>query len=141
MRSVTEITFATEWVTGVLTLTEEGCEFSFTEPTTLKKLKVFYDGREMTARFGELETKVPKSFLGRIIPIFELLTAFQSGEARQTEENIRSVTLDEREFLLYYNPESNRITRLEVKGADGTYCYDVLSYIEKNDDTESAGSD
>lgn len=141
LRSATEITFSTEGVTGIMTLTEEGCTFSFTEPAVLKKLVVFYDGEELTARFGELETKVPRSFLGRIVPIFELLTAFKSNEALQVGENIRGVTLDERNFLLYYNSESNRITRLEVKGADGTYCYNVLSYIEKNDDTESAGSD
>lgn len=141
LRSAMEINFSTEDVEGILTVTESGCTFSFTKPDTLKKLTVFYDGKELTAKYGKMETKVPKSFLGKILPIYQLLEAFRDGTAEQSGENIRKVTLDEREFLLYYNLESNRITRLEVKGADGTYAYDVLSYIEKNDDTESAGSD
>lgn len=136
-----EITFATEGVEGILTITEEGCTFGFTKPDTLKKLTLFYDGAELTAKYGSMETKVPKSFLGRILPIYDLLSAFRDGTPEQTGENIRRVALDEREFLLYYNVETNRITELEVKGADGTYVYEVLSYIEKNDDTESTGSD
>lgn len=141
LRSAAEITLSVEDVTMVLTLTEEGCIFGFTAPETLKRLTVRYDGEELTATYGTLETRVPDSFLGRILPAYDLLTAFRTETASQAGENIRKIALDEREFLLYYDSESGRITRLEVKGADGTFCYDVLSYIEKDDHTESTGTD
>lgn len=141
LRSAGEITLSTEDVTTVVTFTEEGCVFRFTAPETLKRLTVCYDGKELTATYGTLETRVPGSFLGKILPAYHLLKAFREETAAQGGENIRKITLDEREFLLYYDSESEKITRLEVKGADGTLCYDVLSYIETNDDTESTGTD
>jgi hypothetical protein len=83
---------------------------------------------------------VPDSFLGKILPVYQLINAFKNNSPAQSEENIRRIAIDEREFLLYYDAEGDRITRLEVKGADGAYSYDVLSYIE-HDNTKSTGSD
>ena len=140
LKKVSEITFSTNGTVCVLTIHDGGCTFGFKEPAALKELTVSFDGKELTARYGKMETKVPDSFLGRILPMYHLIGAFQSKSAQQAGENIRRIAIDEREFLLYYDPESEGITRLEVKGADGAYSYDVLSYIE-NDNTKSAGSD
>lgn len=140
LKNLSEITFSTDGLVCVLTIHDGGCTFGFQEPKTLKELTVVYDGKEMTARYGKIETKVPDSFLGRILPVYRLIKAFEDNTPEQSEGNIRRIAIDEREFLLYYDAESDRITRLEVKGADGAYSYDVLSYIE-HDNTKSAGSD
>ena len=140
MRSVAQITVSANGITAEISVQENGFACKFTQPDTLRRLKVLYDGEEMTAYYGNLETKVPKSFLGEIVPLFDLLTAFKSNDGEQWAENIRLLTLDEREFLLYYDSVSEKITRLEVKGEDGTYTYDVLSYIKQYDETESTGT-
>ena len=140
LKNLSEITFSTDGLVCILTLHDGGCTFGFQEPKTLKALTVIYDGKEMTARYGKIETKVPDSFLGKILPVYQLINAFKDNSPVQSEENIRRIAIDEREFLLYYDAEGERITRLEVKGADGAYSYDVLSYIE-HDYTKSTGSD
>lgn len=119
----------------------EGCVFRFSSPEILQKLTVTYDGTDFTAVYDGIETQVSGIFLQEVFPLYEAVHAFLTGNAEQIGENIRKIALDGNEFLLYYESEGGVITRLDAKGADSLYSFEILSCIERNDDTESARAD
>lgn len=124
-----------------LELTQGGGIFRFSSPELLQKLTVEYDGNAFYAAYDGLETEVAGTFLRDVFPLYEAVCAFRTAEAERESENILSVSLDGRTFLLYYDSEGGVITRLEVKGADGTKGFDVLSCIKKDDNAKSSRTD
>lgn len=121
--------------------TETGCLFRFASPEILQELTLSYDGTLLHASYKGLETDVTSAFAGNVLPLYRTVHAFETASVVQKSENIRAVTLDETEFLLYYDKEGGAVTRLEAKGADGTFVYDVLSCTKNNDDAESPRTD
>ncbi len=121
---------------------EKGCAFRFASPEILDDLVLRYDEEALHAVYNGIETEVPASFAGGLLPLYHAVRAFQTETPVQKGKNIRTVTLDETEFLLYYDTEGGLPTRLETKGADGiTFGYDILSCIENDDNAESTRTD
>ncbi len=118
-----------------------GCTFRFASPEILDKLVITYNGELLHAVYEDMETDVARSFASGLLPLYRAVCAFETEDAVQSAENIRAVTLDETEFLLYYDTEGGMPTRLETKGADGTFCYDVLSCTVNDDNAESSRTD
>lgn len=113
-----------------VTVTDTGCKFSFDAPETLRALTLVYDGKKMTADCNGLVTEVPTLFAKGILPFYRGVLACKSHTWQNAEEGIRRITLDGETFLLYYDPAGECITRLEVKGAEGTAEYEILSCIK-----------
>lgn len=135
------ITFTNgQWICSMKRVAE-GFEIRFATPETIAPLVLTYDGKVLHAAYDGLETDVPHGFAGGVMPLFDAVRVFETNESRQKSENIRMITLDETEFLLYYDKKSGMPTRLETKGADGVFGFDILSCIENDDDTESSCSD
>lgn len=116
---------------------ETGCIFRFASPEMLDCLVLTYDGEVLHAAYDGIETDTALGFAGGLLPLYNAARAFETHTAVQTAENIRALTLDETEFLLYYDTEGGMPTRLETKGADGTFVYDILSCAKHDDNTES----
>lgn len=120
---------------------ETGCAFRFASPEILDDLVLTYDGTQLHACYDGIETDVPASFASALLPLYDAVRAFKMHSALQTAKNIRTVTLDETEFLLYYDTEGGMPTRLETKGADGVFGFDILSCTKHDDNAESTRTD
>ena len=135
------ITVTTGQLICSLMRTENGCVFRFATPEILAPLEIRYDGDVLHAVYDGIETDLADGACSSVLPLYRALCAFESEKAIPTDENIRSVTLDETEFLLYYDTEGGMPTRLETKGADGVFGFDILSCTKYDDNAESTRTD
>ncbi len=126
-----EIVARCDTVEFTMVMTETGCQVRFVSPPTLKPLFLTCEGQTLRAQYDEIETEVPMSFAQRILPLYRAVQVSRTEEAEDAGEGIRRITLDGNEFLMYYDPVGGLITRLEAKGAEGTWVYQVLSCIER----------
>ena len=134
------ITVSTDAFICSMEIHDGGCTFRFATPALFESLVLSYDGTRLHALYGDLETDVSENFARALVPLYRTVRAFATETAIQKDKNIRAVTLDETEFLLYYDSEGGMPTRLEMKGEDGTFGFDILSCIENDDNAESTRS-
>ena len=114
-----------------MTVTETGCEITFERTQGLELLTLSFDGETLTANCDGLETEVPPLFAEGILPLYQGVLACKTPGWEDAAEGIRRISLDGKDFLVYYDPVGGLMTHLEVKGAEGTLAYQILSCIEK----------
>ena len=115
----------------------ENAILRFSEPETLSELEIRFEDGALFAFFDGLETPVTRQFISEIIPFCDALNALRNAD---TGAETPVVTENGITYRAYRDTDGN-ISRIEVKGEDGTsVCFEVLSVRQVHDDTESESS-